>query len=55
MRVSAARAMIMYALSSRHFEIFQGVNLNLNFPSVVGKVKAGDKEARVWLQLGHLR
>ena len=44
MRVSAARAMIMYALSSRHFEIFQGVNLNLNFPSVVGKVKAGDQE-----------
>ena len=44
MRVSAARAMIMYALSTRHFEIFQGVNLNLNFPSVVGKVKAGEKE-----------
>jgi len=34
----------MYALSTGHFEIFQGVNLNLNFPSVVGKVKAGEKE-----------
>jgi hypothetical protein len=44
MRVSAARAMIMYSLSSCHFEIFQGVNLNLNFPSVVGKVKAGNQE-----------
>jgi hypothetical protein len=44
MRVSAARAMIMYALSSHRFDIFQGVNLNLNFPSVVGKVKAGEKE-----------
>lgn len=44
MRVSAARAMIMYALNTRHFEIFQGINLNLNFPSVVGKVKVGDKE-----------
>jgi hypothetical protein len=44
MRISAARAMIMYALSSRHFEIFQGVNLNLNFPSVVGKIRVGEKE-----------
>jgi hypothetical protein len=44
MRVSAARAMIIYALSSGHFDIFQGVNLNLNFPSVVGKVKVGEKE-----------
>jgi hypothetical protein len=44
MRISAARAMIAYALGSKHFEIFQGVNLNLNFPSVVGKVKVGDRE-----------
>jgi hypothetical protein len=44
MRVSAARAMINYALTGGHFEIFQGVNLNLNFPSVVGKVRAGNKE-----------
>ncbi len=44
MRVSAARAMIAYALSSSHLEIFQGVNLNLNFPSVVGKIKVGDRE-----------
>jgi hypothetical protein len=44
MRVSAARAMISYSILSGHFDIFQGVNLNLNFPSVVGKVKVGEKE-----------
>jgi len=44
MRVSAARAMINYAIASGHFEIFQGINLNLNFPSVVGKIKAGERE-----------
>jgi hypothetical protein len=44
MRISAARAMITYALNSGHFDIFQGVNLNLNFPSVVGRVKVGEKE-----------
>lgn len=44
MRVSAARAMITYAISSGHFDIFQGVNLNLNFPSAVGRVKVGEKE-----------
>jgi hypothetical protein len=44
MRASAARAMLSYAISSGHFDIFQGVNLNLNFPSVVGKVKVGEKE-----------
>ncbi len=44
MRVSAGRAVVNYALKSNRFDIFQGVNLNLNFPSVVGKVKAGDTE-----------
>ena len=28
----------------RPFDLFQGVNLNLNFPSVVGKVRVGDRE-----------
>jgi len=41
MRVSAGRAMMNYAASSNHYDLFNGVNLNLNFPSVVGKVKAG--------------
>jgi hypothetical protein len=44
MRVSASRAMVQYAISTKRFNLFQGVNLNLNFPSVVGKVKAGDRE-----------
>jgi hypothetical protein len=44
MRVSAGRAVLNYALSTQRFDIFAGINLNLNFPSVVGKVKAGDHE-----------
>lgn len=44
MRVSAGRAVINYALQSKHFEIFQGVNLNLNFPSVVGSIRVGEKD-----------
>jgi len=44
MRVNAGRAMMNYVLASGHYELFQGVNLNLNFPSVVGKVQVGDKE-----------
>ena len=43
MRVSAGRAVINYALQSKQFEIFQGVNLNLNFPSVVGSIRVGEK------------
>lgn len=44
MRVSAGRAMVNYALETRRFELFEGVNLNLNFPSVVGTVRMGDRE-----------
>ena len=44
MRLSAGRAVMNYAASTRKYEIFSGVNLNLNFPSVVGKVKAGGRE-----------
>jgi len=44
MRVSAGRALIHYALHTGRLDIFQGVNLNLNFPSVVGKVRVGDRE-----------
>lgn len=44
MRISAGRAMLNYVLSTRRFDLFQGVNLNLNFPSVVGTVKVGDRE-----------
>jgi len=44
MRISAGRAMLHYAVSNDCPEILDGANLNLNFPSVVGKVQAGDKE-----------
>lgn len=44
MRVSAGRALINYALHTGRLDVFQGVNLNLNFPSVVGKVRMGDRE-----------
>jgi hypothetical protein len=44
MRVSAARAMLNYVVSTGRFDLFQGVNLNLNFPSRVGTVRVGDRE-----------
>ncbi len=44
MRVSAGRAVMMYAAQTRSPQVFAGVNLNLNFPSVVGTVKVGDRE-----------
>ncbi|HSF81708.1 MAG TPA: GH3 auxin-responsive promoter family protein [Anaerolineales bacterium] len=44
MRISAGRAMMNYALSSGRFELFAGVNLNLNFPSVVGTIDVGGRE-----------
>jgi hypothetical protein len=44
MRVSAGRAMMAYVAATKRFDLFAGVNLNLNFPSVVGTVRAGDKE-----------
>jgi len=44
MRVSAGRALVNHALRTKAFDIFQGVNLNLNFPSVVGTVQVGDCE-----------
>jgi hypothetical protein len=44
MRVSAGRAVMNFAVKARQFDVFRGVNLNLNFPSVVGQVKVGDRE-----------
>ena len=44
MRVSAARAVVNYALRAKDIGVFQGANLNLNFPSVVGRVRAGDRD-----------
>jgi len=44
MRVSAGRAMMNFVVSTGRFDLFAGVNLNLNFPSVVGTVKVGEQE-----------
>jgi hypothetical protein len=44
MRVSAGRAMMNYVAATKRFDLFAGVNLNLNFPSVVGKIKVGERE-----------
>jgi hypothetical protein len=43
MRVSAGRAMMAYVAATKRFDLFAGVNLNLNFPSVVGTVQVGEK------------
>ncbi len=43
MRLSAGRAMVNYVLTSGQYDLFDGVNLNLNFPSVVGKVNVGER------------
>jgi hypothetical protein len=44
LRISAGRAMLNYVASAGRFDLFAGVNLNLNFPSVVGTVNVGDRE-----------
>lgn len=48
-RISAGRAMMNYVASNSRFDLFDGVNLNLNFPSVVGTVNVGERE----LQYGY--
>jgi len=44
MRVSAGRAMLHYVLDTKRFDLFAGVNLNLNFPSRVGTVRVGERQ-----------
>ncbi len=44
LRVSAGRAMMNFVLTTRRFDLFAGVNLNLNFPSVVGTVEVGKRQ-----------
>jgi hypothetical protein len=44
MRISAGRAMMNYVASTGRYDLFAGVNLNLNFPSVVGTVRVGDRD-----------
>jgi len=44
LRISAGRAMMNYIANSGRYDLFTGVNLNLNFPSVVGTITVGDRE-----------
>jgi hypothetical protein len=44
MRISAGRAMMNYVMASGRYDLFRGVNLNLNFPSRVGTLQVGDRE-----------
>ena len=44
MRISASRAMMNYVVTGKQYNLLEGVNLNLNFPSVVGTVKVGEKD-----------
>ena len=44
LRVSAGRAVMTFIAETQRYDIFAGANLNLNFPSVVGKVKVGERE-----------
>jgi hypothetical protein len=44
MRISAGRAMMNYVVENGRHDLFDGVNLNLNFPSVVGTVHVGERE-----------
>ena len=43
-RVSAGRAMMHYVYSNDRYDLFDGLNLNLNFPSVVGQIEAGGRQ-----------
>ena len=44
MRISAGRAMMNHVVDTNQYDLFEGVNLNLNFPSVVGTIQVGDRE-----------
>jgi hypothetical protein len=43
-RISAGRAMMNYVVTHDRYELFTGANLNLNFPSIVGKARVGERE-----------
>jgi hypothetical protein len=44
MRIHAGRAMMNYVDTTGHYDLFEGFNLNLNFPSAVGKVQMGERK-----------
>jgi hypothetical protein len=43
MRISAGRAMMYYVSTTEQYDLFAGVNLNLNFPSTVGTIEMGER------------
>ena len=55
MRVSVARAMLNFVATTGRADLFKGVNLNLNFPSEVGKVKVGEREVAYGTARGSTR
>ena len=44
LRISAGRAMMNFVASSQRYDLFAGVNLNLNFPAVVGTLQVGERQ-----------
>ena len=44
LRINAGRAMMNYVVTNERYDLFEGVNLNLNFPSNVGTIKVGERE-----------
>ena len=44
LRIHAGRAVMNNVTSSGRYDLFDGVNLNLNFPSVVGTVQVGSRQ-----------
>ena len=42
-RVSASRAIMNYVDQSGRYDLFDGVNLNLDFPSIVGELETNDR------------
>jgi hypothetical protein len=46
LRTSAGRAVMNYIVETEKYDIFAGVNLNLNFPSVVGTVDVNGREIK---------
>jgi hypothetical protein len=44
LRINAGRAMMNYVVTTEGYDLFEGVNLNLNFPSNVGTIKVGERE-----------
>ena len=44
LRISAGRAMMNFMAEEQRYDLFAGVNLNLNFPSIVGTLTIGDRQ-----------